>query len=893
MYVGGQNLHAQMGYSELKSILDESNFKYPTASDAAKQDNPYKASRQTNNPQAQQNIPKDTRPVATSLEKDYNARVSRVLGEKFEELNENRFNQFGYDRIHLATSEKSRTNNADVELSYGALSDDYILGVGDQVVVYGRGVSELELREYVDREGRLIFEKLPPISAAGRTLGDVKNDLMYHIEKAYPNTEFFTSIGSIRQVNITFLGAVKNPGTVQLSGLSTFVDALIKVGGIQKTGTLRKITFIRNGEQKQIDLYGLLLAQGNFKDFTLAEGDQFIVGNLTRTIAVAGDVVQRGIFEIKGQKASVADALHFAGAPLRANGTDYFVLTTSSDGADKLIPVGNLHKTYLRAGDVLIVKNKNKAVAGVLEVEGHVNVPGVFPAAQFPTLRDVIAQPSFFKDDPYLLSGLLMRVDPRTRSRYIEVVDLSAVLAGEKNIPLRADDRLIVLSQPDVTFLKSSNVQSILSPGDFDRYFDNRREEKQRVVADENGRLIPVADDNEDDKFKDKWDCKSLNYLIDITKQGVGSRFQVVSLSSDRANDLDYIKFETCPEIYEKFPEILPVVLDHAALLQGVVSRPGIYPVADQSRLSDLIVLAGGLPYGAKTSGTEISYAHKGTVTRVTAGETPLDQILINPGTVVRFPGEDNAWVDKPIQLTGAVKNPGKYKIYQGERLSEVIARAGGLDYSAYTYGTVFTRESVRKEEKAIYEKTAKDLESAYTGVITSGRAAFSGNSETILASIHELIDSIRNAEPVGRIVIESDPNVLLSHPEQDVVLQPGDSIHIPVRPSHVSVGGEVLHASAQQFVSGMTVADYIAKAGGYKTTADEGKVFLILPNGEARSVRTGAWSTDRTPVPPGSSILVPIDPKPFDALVFSSSIFDVISKVALSAASLKVISDK
>jgi hypothetical protein len=59
----------------------------------------------------------------------------------------------------------------------GALQDSYILGVNDQLNVILRGHQNIAYTATIDREGRIILPDLPPIVAAGRTLGDVRAEI--------------------------------------------------------------------------------------------------------------------------------------------------------------------------------------------------------------------------------------------------------------------------------------------------------------------------------------------------------------------------------------------------------------------------------------------------------------------------------------------------------------------------------------------------------------------------------------------------------------------------------------------------------------------------------------------------------------------------------------------
>ncbi|MBD3768232.1 MAG: capsule biosynthesis GfcC family protein, partial [Gammaproteobacteria bacterium] len=89
---------------------------------------------------------------------------------------------------------------------------------------------------------------------------------------------------------------------------------------------------------------------------------------------------------------------------------------------------------------------------------------------------------------------------------------------------------------------------------------------------------------------------------------------------------------------------------------------------------------------------------------------------------------------------------------------------------------------------------------------------------------------------------------------------------------------------------SEFSAKDYIQKAGGVTRMADADSAFLILPNGEAQPLSLSSWSMTNVSIPPGSTIYVPRDPLPFNAMGFGIDISKILSSLAVSAASIAVI---
>jgi hypothetical protein len=74
---------------------------------------------------------------------------------------------------------------------------------------------------------------------------------------------------------------------------------------------------------------------------------------------------------------------------------------------------------------------------------------------------------------------------------------------------------------------------------------------------------------------------------------------------------------------------------------------------------------------------------------------------------------------------------------------------------------------------------------------------------------------------------------------------------------------------------------------------SDEGSTFVILPDGSARPASSDFFNFfGSDPIPPGSTIVVPPDPAPFNTMVFATQVSQIFSQLAISMASLSVISN-
>ena len=348
-------------------------------------------------------------------------------------------------------------------------------------------------------------------------------------------------------------------------------------------------------------------------------------------------------------------------------------------------------------------------------------------------------------------------------------------------------------------------------------------------------------------------------------------------------------------------PEILVRMAgDHLVWVLDQVQDPGAYLAAGGTTLEDIIQIAGGALDRADLSFVEVTSTNfeqlAGSSRTVRTGYkgTPDDfrKVSLRALDVVRLRPVFSDRDQGQVSVAGQVRFPGTFDITRAERLSSLLDRAGGLTDEAYPYGAIFTRRRAAVAEREANLRAARELESRAStpSPLTLSPSADQGIAQaTQFAST--LAQQLRSAPVLGRIAVTADPAILRVRPELDVLLEPGDSLYIPKRPSIVTVSGEVLNNGTFQYESGLTVRDYLERAGGTTQGADEGRTFIVLPDGTARTVAEN-WLSFNTAavIPPGSTIIVPRDLQPFSLGPFVANITQIVSQLAITAASLVVI---
>ncbi len=743
----------------------------------------------------------------------------------------------------------------------GALPDDYLIGRDDELVLALRGRTRATLTLRVLRDGTIMPPDLPPVPAAGRTLRELRAELEGRVARDLPGTEMFLSIGQVRQIAVFVGGEVNRPGMQALTALSTVLDALQQAGGVRRTGSLRAIRVDGPNGSRVLDLYTVIAGEPGPAELRLREGERILVPALGGVVAVAGEVTRPGIYELPAGTGAVplSTLLRMAGEPLRPAGNRFLVQGTDASGRRSFTELRP--GDAVRRGDSVLVQPGADVVANQLRLAGHVTAPVTRAAARGGTsLRGLLSDPRLLRPDPYTQLAVILRLDPVTRVRHFLPFHLGAAMGRGANPALREGDEVVVLGNGDIAFLSSPPVQRALrgeAPGE--------------------------------------GTCPALMQLA-IAARAAPARF-----AHARGAGFPDIGAPPCPPVFQDYPALLAWLLDTAVLLTGEVKQPGLYPVQDNTGLDELLASAGGVTDGADLTAVELARepAEQGGAIPLT--RTLLDlrsrnfrAVRLSPRDVIRVPRGFTDRETGPVTLAGEALRPGVYDIRRGERLSELLARAGGLTPQAYAYGTVFTRESVRHRQQDGFQRTARELETSLIQV-AAGQASSGGFGQpTDLGGLvnagQALAATLRQAQAAGRMVVEANPVVLAARPELDVLLEPGDLIVIPKQPNEVTVVGAVLNPGSLQFQSGWRASDYVRAAGGTQRFADAGRAFIVLPNGQSAPAGLSSWQAGGPPVPPGSLVVVPQDPSPFETRGLIRDLTGILSQVTISSAALAVI---
>ena len=353
-------------------------------------------------------------------------------------------------------------------------------------------------------------------------------------------------------------------------------------------------------------------------------------------------------------------------------------------------------------------------------------------------------------------------------------------------------------------------------------------------------------------------------------------------------------------------PEVGPLVA-----LAGNVKKPGIFELNGQASLADLVGWAGGFDSAAGLKQVIIeknvnnSYH---TVVELAAGQgsivNHLANVPLSPADVLRAYAPGAAPIQAQIQneyvmVAGEIKQSGMFPIRKGETLRELVARLGGVTDKSYVYATKLTRESVRRNQQEQLDKVAdrfeRDLEATATQRLAG--STDKDNAAIVAAEVERqrsLARKMRSIKAEGRIVLElPDGEAQVKH-LPDLVLQNGDSIHIPRKPGTVDVLGAVFQPNSFMYKPHRTVNDYLALAGGASATADTSEIYVIRADGTTQSSRSKGWfsTLGGSEINAGDTIVVPENIERTSWTQNVKEWTSILYQFGLGAAGLKVLKD-
>ena len=347
-------------------------------------------------------------------------------------------------------------------------------------------------------------------------------------------------------------------------------------------------------------------------------------------------------------------------------------------------------------------------------------------------------------------------------------------------------------------------------------------------------------------------------------------RAQITRLNPDFtttviALDIRGILNGTSPDIELKPEDILniPSLFDlrepYTIIVSGAVNYVDtVLPYRNNLTVEDAIMMAGGLKESAATVNVEVARRIKDTKTYENSNRTAevfnfelndnLGLISVdgkNSNSVFTLEPFDEVYVrfspgyqeQQVVKVDGEITFSGDYVLAEkNSRLSNIIAKAGGITSDAYVKGASLKRQLTEDEMRRL--ETLLQL---------------STNKQS-RDSVALSLENIKNYS-VGIDLEKALANPGSAH---DVVLRDGDELYIPQLQSTVKINGAVTYPNSVTYTKGMSVGNCLSQAGGYNDIARKYPIVIYM-NGKVATTKKSFIFFKRYPkVEPGCEIVVP-----------------------------------
>ena len=544
-------------------------------------------------------------------------------------------------------------------------------------------------------------------------------------------------------------------------------------------------------------------------------------------IFLVGEVERPGAYQVSSV-ATVFNALYQARGPndngsfrrieVRRDGRTVRVV----DVYDYLLRGDSRDDIRLEQGDIIFVPVVGRQVA----VQGAIRRPAWFELREGENLRDLLAFAGGLQAGASMARLQIDRIVPPEQrrpgvDRVLVDVDLRDALAGR--VALQDNDRLAVFEVAGERRNRLVITGSVRRPGLLEwregmTLWDavERAEGLQEFAYTARAHVFRL---NPEDRTR---------ILLRTPLFRDAGAAQQHLLLADRDSIVVYSRSEL------RNPETVRIA--------GFVKEPGVYTLAPGMTVRDLVLAAGGFAPGADQ--TEAELARRTDIYARTDRTAEIVRVpLVAPEPPARVDG--TAAAAMPTSSSGAVP--------------EWVHGQGDMELRHDD--VVYVRRAVGYEAPRLVRVTGE--------VATPGSYVLQSRQERLLDVLERAGGLTTEAHPAGlrlfreNRLVATDVSRAQRNPRgaHNLMLEAGDSIHIPEYDATVLVMGAVTFETRTLHQRGMELSDYISRAGGYAPNANRGRVSVTHPDGERHTVRRALFARGAPPVPPGSTIFVPALP--------------------------------
>ncbi|HHF2878637.1 TPA: SLBB domain-containing protein [Vibrio diabolicus] len=778
---------------------------------------------------------------------------------------------------------------------------NYTVGAGDEIIVQLFGKENETHRLRVNRAGTINFPSLGPVNVAGMHFSDVRDSLTQRVKEQMIGVRSDISLGELRTMQVFVMGDAYKPGAYTVSALTTISQAIYYSGGFGESGALRDIQLKRDGKIiRKLDMYDLLLKGDASNDVRLLPDDVVLIGSVNDTVSIEGEINRPAIYEVKAGETYQQLIQMAGGFTANAHVEQLEIKRYASHGAREALTL-DFNKTQdrqskVKNGDAIKILKKSEELTRYVQIEGDVRHPGYVEWRNGLRVADLFKSvDSAFNSTADVNYAVVVReINPQ---RDIEVFQLSlanAILSpgSRDNLQLQSRDRILVFNRFNNEDLDTLATQEAVSKAKTLEQAQEQAELEQQKEQEVMSSSVAVS--------------HSENGMLNNQNATEQAKPAKIIFRGKEITEEDFEKLKQNTRRTLLAPVLLQLqqqsrlgLAPQIAEVFGEVKHPGRYPITPRMTVSTLIEAAGGLTYNAFTINAELARTainsaderayidvERIDLRKAIQGSASDDAIIVGRDRL-NILEKPNVKLQSTVTLQGEVRFPGTYTVRQGETLSELLDRAGGLTEFAHPQGAIFTREALRLQEQKLLNQYAADMRketAKKTFRADSNIGSVISDPEKTLAFVEEASRS----KALGRMVVQLN-RILKGERSADFMLEDGDFLFVPTFRNTVSIMGEVQVPITYLLDDKLDVDDYLNKAGGAKKQADEDRIFVVRADGSVYKPSSGYWfGNNKEGLKAGDTIVVPIDTDYRDALSTWTAATQILYQTGVAINALK-----
>ncbi|MBO7579938.1 MAG: SLBB domain-containing protein [Bacteroidaceae bacterium] len=587
---------------------------------------------------------------------------------------------------------------------------NYVVGVGDQLVIDIYGEAQRTLVHTVSPEGTITVPGIGPIYVNGLTVAAAQNKIKATLGRHYQGSSVRLTLGQVRSIMVHVMGEVNNPGTYKMTSFSTVFHAVSMAGGIKPLGTLRNIKVFRGGRLVTVvDFYEYLLNGRLAGNINLEDDDVIHIEPYDCLVGITGNVKRPMFYEMRKTE-TVGTLLKYAGG---YTGDAYKKSIRLVRQSGERYTVHNIDEFEMNAftiddGDAVSVDAILNRYDNMVEIRGAVFRPGQFNiSGDVCSVRTLIQAADGLTEDAFLDHAIIHRLK---EDRTLEVIpiDVKGIMDGTvADVPLKNEDVVFIPTQEELRKERFFTITGeVMTPGTYE-YADNTTIEDLIVQAGglRDGASLARVDVSR--RINDPYSTEKTRNISETFQFDIKDGLVINNNRNFILEPYDVVHVRRSPGY----------VMPKNITVTGEVNYEGAFTLEKKNlRLTDAIKMAGGVTQDAYIKGARLirqmndeervrkqavlealrnSWDGKDSISwnKMELDNTypigiDLEKALKEPGSRYDIVLRENDHIDIPeyngtVRISGDVQFPNTVTYVEGKSAKWYINNAGGYSQSA------------------------------------------------------------------------------------------------------------------------------------------------------------------------------------------------------------------